>query len=311
MEEMERAEELGRLAAFLVVVDSGGYSAAARRARIDKSTLSRRVRALEDALGVRLLHRTTREMRLTQAGARLVEQTRGPMLEVLRALRDASEDRASGHVHVTTVPGLNASVWAPLMLGLRQTHPELRVTLSAQMSYESLVPGGFDLGVRTGHMPDTGDIARKLARWRYVMVASPSWAAHHDALTQDAAPPEDTPIWLLQQHTARPTLWSLEREDAQRDQELTPAMMGHDIFLLRELALRGLGVFIAAPPVVAQDLEQGDLVRVFPSWRVAHTYNLYAIMPHRELLAAPVRVVLDALIERLAELELAWQTLTD
>ncbi|MEM9195032.1 MAG: LysR family transcriptional regulator [Myxococcota bacterium] len=299
---------LPNLVAFIVVVESGGYSAGARRTRSDKATLSRRVRALEDALKVRLLDRTTRSVRMTDAGRGLFRQTSERLRDVLMALGDLSElPVRSGPVRVTTVPGLVEDLWVPVLLALRRTHPRIDVTLHSGITFQRLVASGFDVGVRTGKLPETNEIAKKLATWRYLMVSSPEWLAQHSEL---AAPSGEIP-WLIHANVPRASEWRFERGAETLDLNVTPAMASDDAVLLRKLAVEGVGVYLSAPAVVHQDLMAGRLVRAFPNWRVSHVHHIYSVVPHREYVPGPVQAVLARVAGRLAELEQAWSAYAD
>ena len=143
------------LSAFVAVVDAGGYTAAARRTGLDKTLLSRRVRALEEALERRLLNRTTRQLHVTEAGQALYDRASSPLGDVVDALaRVAASDRVRGLVRVATAPSLSAEVFGPVLAGLTKSHPDLQLEVRATETLVNLVEQGFDLAIRMGRMPD-------------------------------------------------------------------------------------------------------------------------------------------------------------
>jgi DNA-binding transcriptional LysR family regulator len=305
---LDTADLLKGLAAFVVVVECGGYSAAARRSRTDKATLSRRVRALEDGLELRLFDRTTRSVRLTEAGQDLFDQTADRFYEILGSLQRAGTGpRHSGRVRVTSVPGLAESVWAPVLSALQASHPGIDVVLHTSGTYERLVETGLDLGIRSGKLPVTSDVARKLAVWRYAMVASPAWIAAHPW----TAPEGEAPVWIHYPTLRQPTRWCFETDGVTVETELTPVLMTDDVQMLLRAAVDGMGVLLAAPSLVQGEVEAGRLARVLPTWRVAHTHTVYSVVPHREYMPPAVQVVRDAVHRRLEALAPVWSALTD
>jgi DNA-binding transcriptional LysR family regulator len=300
---------LPQLAAFLAVVDAGSFSAAARRTRSDKSVLSRRVRALEDALGVRLLNRTTRSLDVTAAGRRLVDDAGNPITDALAALvRTGAPDHLEGTVRVASAQSLAQSVLVPVLAALREAHPRLRVEFGTTESMTPLVDQGYELGIRVGRMPDSNLIARKLAAWRYLLVASPGWIADH----RDVAGPADLmPHWLLWGQGPQAQRWSFQRDDEDLDVRMDASLFLCDTSqVLLESARAGLGVAAMPPFCVARELAEGSLVRLLPEWRITHELGIFGVTPHRTMLPARVQVVLEAVRVRLAELAPAWERLT-
>jgi len=296
---------LPQLTAFLAVVDAGSFTGAARVMASDKSVLSRRVKALEERLGVRLLNRTTRAIHITAAGQRLVDDARAPMAAVLAALaRTRGEDQLEGTVRISSAQSLAQAVLVPVLAELRSRHPQLRVELSAREVFTPMVEEGVELAVRVGRMPDSGLVSRRLASWRHVLVASPDWVAEHP----DVGSPADLPPhWILWGHTAVQQRWSFERGDEVLHAVVDrPALVYDASQLLIESARAGLGVAAMPPFSVIRELESGALTRVLPQWRVGHELGIFGVTPHRTLQPARVRVVLDALRSRLDLVAPTW-----
>ncbi len=296
------------LAAYLAVVDAGSFTGAARQAGSDKSVLSRRVKALEEGLGVRLLNRTTRAIHVTAAGQRLVDEARAPLAEVLEALvRTRAPDQLEGTIRISSAQSLAQAILVPVLAQLRRDHPQLKVELSCSEAMTPIVEEGSELAVRVGRMPDSSLISRKLATWRHVVVASPGWVATHGDIV---GPTDLAPHWLLWGRAAAQG-WNFERGDEQErvvvDQ---PALVYDASQLLIESARAGLGVAAMPPFSVTRELASGALVRVLPQWRVAHELGIYGVTPHRTLLPARVRAVLDALRARFDLIAPTWEALT-
>lgn len=301
---------LPQLAAFLAVVDAGSFSAAARRMNSDKSVLSRRVKALEAALGVRLLNRTTRSLDVTAAGRRLVDDAGVPLANALAALgRTRATDHLEGTVRVASAQSLAHAVLVPVLAGLREAHPRLRVELGTTESITPLVDQGYELGIRVGRMPESNLISRKLASWRHLLVASPAWAAEHPEVE---GPADLAPHWLLWGHTPRSQRWSFQRGNEDLDVRMDASLFVCDTSqVLTESVRAGLGVTAMPPFCVARELAEGSLVRLLPQWRVSHDLGIYGVTPHRTMLPARVQVVLEAVRARLDQLAPVWEQMTE
>ncbi len=300
---------LPQLAALLAVVDAGSFTAAARRISSDKSVLSRRVKALEDGLGVRLLNRTTRSIGLTAAGRRLVDEAREPIEDALAALvRTTAPDRVEGTVRVTSAHSLAQAVLVPALAALRRAHPDLQVELNTHEALTPLVDHGYELGIRIGRMPDSSLISRKLATWRHVLVASPAWVAEHPGVR---GPGDLVDHWVLWSFGARAQRWRFSRGGDGLEVRFDRCRLVYDGSpVLIESVRAGLGVSAVPPFAVDRELAEGSLVRLLPEWRVEHELGVFGVTPHRAI-TARVQVVLEAVRARLQELEPVWAGLTD
>lgn len=300
---------LPQLASFLAVVDAGSFTAAARQTGSDKTVLSRRVTALEDALGIRLLNRTTRSLHVTDAGRRLVDDAREPVADALDALvRTRGADRIAGTVRVASTPSLAQAIWVPVLARLRSKHPSLRVVLKTDERFSPLVEEGYELAVRVGRMPDSSLISRRLCRWRYVLVSSPQWLAAHPEVQ---SPADLRRHWLLWGEGKGAQEWTFQRQDNTLDVRMDQCALAYDSsYVLTESARAGLGVAAMPPFTVARELADGALVRVLPEWRPVHELGVFGVTPHRTMLPARVHVVLEAVRSRICELTPIWEQVT-
>lgn len=305
----DSAKLLPQLLAFLAVVDAGGFTAAARRCTTDKTIISRRVKALEAALGVRLLNRTTRAVHVTAAGQRLADEARGPIAAALLALnRTRPIGELWGTVRIASTPSLAQEVLVPMLGQLRLAHPNLKVELNTNETLTPLVEHGYDLALRVGRLPDSSLILRKLATWRYLLVASPSWAKAHPDLK---SPRDLLPHWLQWGSAANAQQWSFQRGDDVLDLAFVDAPLVYGASqLLVESARAGLGMAAVPPFCVARELAEGSLVRILPEWRIRHELGIFAVTPHRTMQPDKVQIVLEAARNKLADLAPKWWELT-
>lgn len=281
---------------------------AAKRTHSDKSLLSRRVRALEESLGVRLLNRTTRKIHVTEAGQALYDAVAQPMEQVARALTEVAEgDTLAGRVRVSTFPQLAREVVLPVIGALRREHPDVRVDVHAREAIIDMVGEGHDLALRAGNLPDSNLVARRVAQWSYLLVAAPQWVEQH----RPEHPEDLVEHWVLYDDVPRADQWELRRGDEQLELRVGAALATDNGGVLREAVRAGVGV-TALPPFVAREfLDRGEMVRVLPQWRVGGRHGIYVVYPHRGLLPRRVQLVIERLAEQMAVVQPQWDALQE
>ena len=301
----EASKELPLLQAFVAVVAAGSFTKAAKRTRTDKSLLSRRVQALEEHLGVRLLQRTTRKIHVTEAGTALYTSVVEPLDTIVAALQRAAEpDELSGRLRVATLPGFSRQLVVPAVLEMRRRHPSVSVEVLADETMVDIVAEGVDVALRAGRLADSSLISRRIGSWRYVLVGSPSWVeAHPDVDTPEAIANH----WVLYPNVPSADTWRLRRGDETVDVRVRPVLTIDEGATMIEAVTQGLGVTTFIPAYVQQHLERGELVRVLPDWSVDYELGIYAVYPHRALLPKRVSVFIDIVSELVAEREPDWR----
>lgn len=287
---------------FARVIDSGSFSRAAERLGLPKSSVSRRVAALEERLGERLLTRSTRRLILTDFGRELLEHARRVAEEVDAAAGLAEHRRAepSGLLRVS-MPGDFAMLLLPAMLvrfGERYPAIELRLDLSPRRV--DLVAEDFDLAVRMGALPDDATlVARRIAEFELGLVASPAYLAaagrpqHPDELAAHRG------VRLLAR-TGEAAETELLRGDQRWRGVLAGNFSANSIGVLVHMALAGAGVAAVSLRYVQGQLARGELERVLPQWCLPRT-TAWAVMPSRRLVPPKTRVFVDALKAELDE----------
>lgn len=296
------------LQAFVAVVAAGSFSKAARRTSVDKSLLSRRVQALEERLGVRLLQRTTRRCHVTEVGRSLFDSVSAPLDSIATALVEAARhDGLSGRLRVATIPQLTRDVIGPVVKTMRQQHPRVTVDLRAEEAMIDLVGEGVDVAFRVGRLADSSLVSRKLGEWRYILCASPEWIAAHPEVDE----PEDVASeWIMYSDVRQADVWRLNSDERTVELRLNPIASVDESTTLRELVRQGIGVSTLPPFMVADDLERGTLVRLLPAWSVDSTYGIYAVYPHRALVPERVQVFIELMAKRVAAEARRWSALT-
>jgi len=290
------AVNLNRLAVFVAVVEAGSLTAAAGRLGLAKSMVSKHIQLLEAELGVGLLVRSTRTLRLTEAGRGFYEASR----QVLQAAGDAIEqartgrDSVQGKLRVAAPVDYGVMVVAPLLSRLRALYPELTVELQCADHRVDLVAEGIDVAVRLGKLGDSGHQAARvgpLLRW---LVASPDFIARHGLPAEPAAL---APLpWVELTVVAQPGSFTLSNAGG-RTQEVAmrnTVFSTNSAYASRAAALAGNGVLRATVFSVRDDVAAGRLVRLLPDWSLAAS-DIHAVYPASPHLPYKVRVFIDEL----------------
>lgn len=293
---------------FVKVVECGSMTAAADILDIPKTSISRRLRALEARLGVQLLQRTTRRLELTEAGRAFYAHCQPLVARLQEAEAAARELQSSprGTLRITASLGLMPELIGPLLPAFQQQYPEVVIDVALSHRVESLPSPAFDLALRLGPLPDSGLVARRITCLPNHVYASPGYVARwgapqvpaelamHPALVSRVAQ-------NAQADSSAPWVWSLQRgESAPHRYPVRPAMVADDLEVLKPALLAGQGLMLITDVRVQSLVDQGLLVRVLPDWR-GRCPELHAVFPHGQIQPAKVRAFVDFLAERLAE----------
>ena len=295
--------KLNDLAYFVAVVERRGFAAAAEVLQVPKSSVSKRVAALEKDLGARLIQRTTRRFQVTEAGEDVYRHAAAALLEA-EAARDAVQRRLAeprGLVRVSAAMTTVQMALADLVPILAERHPKLQIALTATNRFVDLVHDGFDVAVRAHRAPlaSSDSLQRRLGFSPNHLVASPGYIARrgmpetpdmlerHDAILADISQASDT--------------WTLEASGgATVEVRGTPRIFADDPGTLLNAALGGLGIANLPRGLCRTALREGRLVPVLPDWRSGGV-TLSLLSPHRRGQLPSVRTVIDFLADGLRE----------
>ncbi len=274
--------------AFARVVETGSVTAAAERLQTAKSSVSESVRALEERLGVRLLDRSTRRVRPTEAGLlfyarcrRLLEEAAAARIE-MQALQDAP----SGRLRVAAPEGFSARWLVPAVADFLAAHPAMEVELAEAAAHVRLVEDGFDLAIRVTAETSPGMVVRRLATSRVVLVASPAYLARHGMPERPADLPRHRCIGYA------PLPWRDTWRVGAEVVTLRPVLLTDTADSLRAAALAGLGLAAVPDWSVADALVAGSLQRVLPDQAMPES-GIYALYPTNRLMVPKVRLFVD------------------
>ncbi len=286
---------------FTQVVEHGGFARAARALGIPKSRVSRHVMALEAALNVRLLQRSTRRFVVTEVGQEVYRHAMAMLAEADAALEAVEFARAAprGVIKVSCPVALAQSSLAALVPEFLGLFPAVRLQLHVSNRRVDVVSEGFDVALRVRSQPsgEDGLVMRAFKQLDEYLVASPGY------LARAGEPAEPTQL------AGRDTLdyggefdrrpWELRAADGRSAlAEHTPRIVCHDFVVLRACALAGLGIARLPEAVVREDLRSGALQRVLAGWNIPQG-TLHVVFPSRRGLLPAVRAFIDFLAERL------------
>lgn len=293
--------DLNRVAAFARVVHSGSFTAAAKALGVPKSSVSRSVAQLEEDLGTRLLHRTTRKLHLTEAGASFYERVARALVEIDEATAAAADTQEQPRGTVRVSAPLDVGVWAlASTLGRFATsYPTIHVDVSLSGRVVDLVSEGFDLAVRIGELRDQSLIARRtgiisggiFASSRYVEKAgAPRTIA--DLLAHSCV--------LFRPVNGKAT-WKISNQDGHVESVTVRGSLGvDDVSFVKKAVLAGAGVGLLPHFLCAREVASGKLIRVLPEWVLA-TREIHVVYPSARFLPHRVALVRDALVSGLGE----------
>ncbi len=293
----------GQLHALTVIAQLGSFTKAAQRLGLSKAAISQRIRELERSMGVTLVARTTRSVRLSEAGQGLVEDTEASFAHIMQALqarRDAV-GQARGLLRVTAPVALGRQHIAPALLGFFRRYPEIRVELDLSDRLVPLAQEGFDLALRHCTAPPDSHVAVKLCDSRALLVASPSYLLQADAIHHPQQLSEQACLPYLR---PGPAVWWFEKKAgkaAAPAERLRVPVQGplraSNSEILREAALDGLGLALLPDFSAAPALQSGALREVLPDWRPLGFFGeaIYAIYPWTSHTPRPLRLLIEHL----------------
>lgn len=292
-------QDLNDLYYFVQVVDHGGFAPAARAIGEQKSKLSRRIAALEDRLGARLIQRTSRRFAVTDVGVEYYSHCRAMLIEAeaAQAVIDSAAAGPRGLIRLACPPALVAYQMARLIAGFMVKYPEVRVQLDSTTRRVDVVAEGFDLAIRVRPPPleETELIMRKLDESVHRLVAAPQLVDRFEIPTG----PADLGTWpSMDFGPAREDhQWSLRGPNGKTAVvRHYPRLVTDDLGMLQSAVRDGLGVGLLPTIAVFDDLKAGRLVDLLPDWR-SRPWIVHAVYPSRRGLLPSIRLLLDHLVE--------------
>lgn len=293
--------DLNDIVVFARVVEAGSFTAAARLLGMPKTTVSRRVAALEREVGVRLLQRTTRSLGVTEAGRLYYEQGSRALRLIDDANQRLAEARAepSGTIRVSAPVGFGSGFLTATVFDVLAAYPKARVELRLTDDKLNLVESGIDLAFRTGILPDSTLIARRLGSTRRILCASPDYLARRGVpeVPADLAGHD----CVIAGPSAAGATWVLDGPQGQETVVVSGRFAANEMQAVAAAALAGHGIAQLPDGIADALIRDGRLRRVLPGYATP-AGGLHAVYPSGQHLSPLVRAFIELAAARLAAL---------
>lgn len=284
---------------FVAVADAGSFVGAADGLAMSKAAVSRHVGLLEARLGVRLLHRTTRRLSLTEEGQLFHERCK----ELLAALGEAEDEVTARTASASGLLRINAPVTfgirhlAPLWGRFKAQHPALRLDITLSDRLVDLVEEGYDLAIRIAALPNSTLVSRRLSSTRLILCASPAYLAARGAPRHPADLADHAVI--AYSYWSGKDEWVFEGPNGPAGVLTRPSIHTNSGDTCLAAALADQGIIWQPDFLVADDVAAGRLVELMPAYRSVEL-GIYAVYPTRKHVAPKVRLLIDFLAQALA-----------
>jgi DNA-binding transcriptional LysR family regulator len=288
-------DRLKAIESFVFAARSNSFSGAARHLRVSRAMVSRRISELENHVGVRLFHRTTRELSLTSAGRQYFEfcsQTLQALEHQDETLSDMQQE-PKGLLRIVAARPFGIHHLGAAVADFQKSYPELRIEMeltSGNLVTTQLIQFGFDLGIGLAPAPKSRIVARRIADFGFILCAAP------DYLKTRGVPGS---LHQLAQHAClinprhNPTgTWEFSRHGKRLKQKIPATLSITNIRALRDAALHGAGIALLPSYCVNNDLREGRLIRVLERYSMTRG-TIFALYPHFRMIPAKVKVFTD------------------
>jgi DNA-binding transcriptional LysR family regulator len=304
VQKIETMDKYQEMRVFAAVVDAGSFVAAADGLGMSKAAVSRYVSELEQRLGARLMHRTTRKLSLTQEGELFLARCRDILASIEESESEIStrSGTASGLLKVSVPVSFGIKHLAPLWSEFLEAHP--RVSLDVQLADRvvDLVDEGFDLAVRIARLPDSSLVSRRLASTRLVLCAAPKY------LKRRGAPQHPSELARLDvvgySLLAMGDQWQFTGPDGTVTVKVRPRLWTNNGDTCVAACVRGTGIELQPTFLIARELASGRLIEVLPQYRSIEL-GIYAVYPTRKFVLPKARALLEFLSAKFADADWA------
>ncbi len=303
-------ENFNAIPIFVAVARNAGFSAAARELNISKSAVSKRITQLEEQLGVRLIHRTTRKLSLTEAGERYYEFS----LQATRAAQQAEDavgelqGEPRGLLRINALMSFGRLHIAPLIPEFLQRYPQVYIDLVLDDNTQNIIEQGFDLAIRATQLPDSTLIARKLAPLRSVICAAPNYKFRTQLESPISLTNENC---LLYSYSSEISHWEFAPKQTTL-KTLSPLQVKvsgnyrvNNSEALLTAILLGSGIGRIPSFAAGEYIREGKLIQLFTDYDMP-AKTMYAVYPERHYMPAKVRAFLDFASEKLGKYMPHW-----
>lgn len=297
--------DLNSMMLFAKVVDAQSYSQAARDLGIPKSTISRKISQMEESLGVRLLQRNTRQLRLTQVGSEVYDKCLNILREVqtVQATIENAREDVSGNLKVAVPIAFNQELIASICSGFMKNHPKVELEVQFADGEVDLIGQQCDIAIKLGPLADSELVARLLFERNLVLVASPSYVnAHGSPLKVDDLRHQ----WGLMLGSSRSApIWPLGVGEHKHLVSFKPKAWANSSAAIKQMAKDGLGIALMTEAQCRTELQKGELTRLLPDLAI-EPIKAYGLYSSRFQLAPKISRFLDYFAQNIDRQELSY-----
>ena len=286
--------DLNLLRLFLAVAEGDNFRVAADRLGVTRSAVSQGIRRLEDDLGIALVQRSTRSVRLTEAGERLHRQITGPLATVATAMEEAAGDgQPRGLLRVAATSIAEHFLSGPLIAAFAENHPGITLDVTVTDDESDIVAAGFDAGVRLGEVIEQDMVAIPITGpQRQVVVASPAYLARHGAPVHPRELSGHRCIGWRPSPGVAPYRWEFAEDGQDFDVAVEPRITSNDMLLMVRTALAGGGITIGMHETFAPHIARGELVPLLTGFLPAFP-GFFLYFPNRHNPPAKLRALVE------------------
>ncbi|WP_151637932.1 LysR family transcriptional regulator [Noviherbaspirillum aerium] len=284
-------DHFNRMSTFARVVADGSFSAAARKLQVSSAAVGKQIQLLENWLGTRLFDRTTRQLRLTEAGMAFHERCTRILEDLEEAQRAAGALQAqpTGRLRINSPVSFSTLHLGGLLADFLKAYPDISVDMELNDRMVNLVEEGFDLAVRIGNLPDSSLAARRIGKSRFVLCASPAYLK----LRGTPRRPGDLAGHDCVEYALGMSEWQFTSRSGKRESiSVSTRLRANNGAMLSAAVSGGFGVTYVPSFIVSRDLEAGRLVPLLPSYKTMET-GIYIVYPAGRHVPAKVRVFID------------------
>ncbi|WP_025821774.1 LysR family transcriptional regulator [Shewanella marina] len=294
--------DLNGMILFAAVVNAKGFSNAARETGLPKSTISRKVAQLEEQLGVRLLHRDTRNLSLTQIGALFYQHCCAikDEVEAAKATIESTHSDVSGTLRVAIPVSFNQELIANLCSGFLRLYPNIELDVQFTDNDVGLVGEGYDIAIKYGPLQSSELVARLLFERQPILVASPNYLKNNGtpATPQELA----THKGILLGTSRSAPIWPVGRGSNKTMVSFKRKVRVNSAVMVKQLAVDDYGIAMLSHSVCKAELADGRLVPLLPEWPM-EAFKVYGVYSSRRQLATNISVFLDYFTKRFSTQE--------
>jgi DNA-binding transcriptional LysR family regulator len=288
-----RGTQFAELSAFVAVAEHRNFTKAAAQLGISPPALSQTIRSFEERLGVRLLHRTTRSVALTEVGEQLLVHAQPGLDSIDKAIDavNSFRDKPIGTVRLSMPRAAAVAIVGPLLPQFLAKFPQIKLEVNVDDTHSDIVGGRFDAGIRIGERIEKDMIAvRLLDKFRLMAFASPAYLARHPA----PATPEDLHahncVRLRWDGTIQP--WIFENTGRQLVVRVDGSLILNDMHLVLDAVLDGIGIGYLSEPIISKRIADGQLIPLLGDW-CGHFSGVYLYYSSRRQVPGPLRAFID------------------